>query len=257
MAIHVTPDGEIIICDGSIAIDAIITKWTVLLLHCDATNGSTSFPDSATAENAPHTVTANGSAQVSTGTKKFGTGSLAVNTGGGTSDYLSTPDSADWTVGTGDYTVELWAYAVTAGDATERTMIKQRSGAGSNTISFQMSYRATSGTLKAAYRVGNTAYGSFESASFSLNAWHHVALVRDGNAVRVFLDGVQASSGSISASIGTGSVNDSSSAVMIGRDPYSATADYWSGYIDEVRISKGIARYTTNFTPPAAPFIPD
>lgn len=75
---------------------------TQLLLHCNGTDTSTSFPDSG---NTGHTVTANGNAQVDTSFKQFGTGSLLLD---GTGDYLSIPDSEDWNMGDGTFTIDFW-----------------------------------------------------------------------------------------------------------------------------------------------------
>lgn len=108
------------------------------------------------------------------------------------------------------------------------------------------------------YGVGNTAernlvisnaYGKLTASlititdnnDFTLNKWHHVAYTRQGHTLRLFLDGVLVGSGTITESVRT-------DAIYIGQQPYSPD---WSvpGYYDELRITKGVARYTENFTP--------
>lgn len=81
---------------------------------------------------------------------------------------------------------------------------------------------------------------------FTLNKWHHIAYTRQGNTLRLFLDGVLVGSGNTAESIRT-------DAIYIGLQPYSLD---WAvpGFYDELRITKGVARYTANFTPPDAPF---
>ncbi len=74
---------------------------TKLLLHMDGSNGSTNFVDSAQSRS----VTANGNAQISTSQYKFGGASGYFD---GSGDYLTVPDSSDWTFGTGDFTIDLW-----------------------------------------------------------------------------------------------------------------------------------------------------
>ena len=82
---------------------------------------------------------------------------------------------------------------------------------------------------------------------FILNEWHHVAYTRQGGVLRLFLDGILVGSGAITESVRT-------DAIYIGLQPYSAV---WAvpGHYDELRITKGIARYTENFTSPKQAFL--
>lgn len=83
--------------------------------------------------------------------------------------------------------------------------------------------------------------------SFTVNKWHHVAYTRQGNILRLFLDGVLVGSGNITGSVRT-------DAIYIGLQPYNLS---WAvpGFYDELRITKGVARYIVNFTPPVTPFL--
>jgi len=85
-----------------------------------------------------------------------------------------------------------------------------------------------------------------DNNDFTLNKWHHIAYTRQGINLRLFLDGVLVGSGSITESVRT-------DAIYIGLQPYNLA---WAvpGFYDELRITKGVARYITNFTPPDAPF---
>ena len=80
-------------------------RFTYLLLHCDGTNGSTSFPD---ASQSNHALTAYGTAAVSTAQSKFGGASLSAD--GTVNSYLETPDSIDWNLLNGEGTIDLWVY---------------------------------------------------------------------------------------------------------------------------------------------------
>lgn len=85
-----------------------------------------------------------------------------------------------------------------------------------------------------------------DNNDFTLNKWHHIAYTRQGINLRLFLDGVLVGSGSITESVRT-------DAIYIGLQPYSPA---WAvpGFYDELRITKGVARYTKNFTPPEQAF---
>ena len=171
----------------------------------------------------------------------------------GTGDYVSFPDSTDWTFGTGNFTIDLWIYPRDV--VTNQQFFGQRSGAGNNTISVygeiynsQVSFTAYS---------GSSSYGSFRAASISANTWTHIALVRNGTTITMYKDGIAQGGGSTSTNIGTGSVNDSSAPFLIGVDGYWNPQYGFNGYLDEVRVSKGVARWTVNFTPPYSPYKTD
>jgi hypothetical protein len=76
-------------------------------------------------------------------------------------------------------------------------------------------------------------------------AWHHVAVVRNGTAWALYVDGT-----SRSANTWSGAISDIAGAVRIGQDQFYGRD--FNGYIDDLRITKGVARYTSNFTPPTA-----
>src|SRR6185437_4647016 len=90
-------------------------------------------------------------------------------------------------------------------------------------------------------------FATFTGAALSANTWYHVAFVRSGNTITAYVNGVQYGS----------PVTDSSTAtfnnqVFIGS--YADSYGKFQGYIDELRVTKGVARYLANFTPPNAPF---
>ena len=199
-----------------------------LLLHGNGTNGSTTITDSSPT---PKTVTAVGNAQISTTQSKFGGSSIAFD---GTGDYLTVPNSSDLQFGSGDFTIETWAYI-------------------QNDSSYAIiSYPVAGGLLIAFYtglfRVRRYAVADVITTSSppSLNTWTHIAVCKSGSATRLFFNGVQA-----------GSTAADTSNYTVNTDLYIATdnaAFNLNGYIDDLRITKGVARYTANFTPPTAPF---
>jgi hypothetical protein len=96
---------------------------------------------------------------------------------------------------------------------------------------------------------GNYGTASLEtSTSLSLNTWYHVAVSREGNVHRLFLNGTLEGSTTQSYNVSSTSVS------YIGTNQYALGASNRSfyGYIQDFRVSKYLARYTSNFTPPSA-----
>ena len=199
-----------------------------ILLHGDGTNGSTTFTDSSSNN---HTLTVNGDTQISTAQSKFGGSSMYFD---GTGDFLTVSDSS-LALGTGEYTIELWVYILSAA-ALEAIASCGTSAGGSWQLRF-----GNNGIID--FRVGtNTKL----SATISFNTWHHLAVTRDSsNTGRMFLNGTIEDSSTFT--------NDhSQDALKIGVN--RSVGNYFDGYIDDFRITKGVARYTSNFTPPTEPF---
>jgi len=204
-----------------------------LLLHGDGANGSTTIVDNSPTSK---TVTAVGNAQISTAQSKFGGSSIAFD---GTGDYLTIPASADFSFGTENFTVEFWYYHL---GGTDKGLFANNSGSGVG-VNFLVgalgSFRIYNGTSG-----GNVA--DF-SASPALNTWQHVAVVRQSGTVTLYVNG--AASGTANwAGVNAGNVATFSVGAAYGN------ARFANGYMDEFRVTKNIARYTSNFTPPTAPF---
>ena len=208
-----------------------------LLLHCDGADGSTVFTDSSATTKA---VTAYGSAKISTAQGKFGGASLLLN---GVEGYLTVPASADYVFGTGDFTVEGWIRTTTT---SERALIDQYLTAAA---SWQLSVK--NGVLTW-YERDDALAGSYAltgTKPANDGQWHHVAATRASGVLRFFVDGVSDGSAAVVT-------NYTSSMVLgIGAQVAVRSAAYdFPGNIDEVRITKGVARYTANFMPPTETF---
>jgi hypothetical protein len=220
---------------------------TVLCLHCDGTDASTTFTDSALT---PHTVTANGDAQVDTAQSVFGGASALFD---GTGDYLSTPDSADWAFGSGDFTIDLRVRFNSIG--SERGFVSQYDVAGS-----QKSFRFEYNPFVAGLLIQLSADGSTHALDYrpawspSTNTWYHVALVRNGTTIHAYINGTEIGAG---GSIGASSLFNSTHALQVGITDSASSQSPMNGWLDEIRVSKGIARWTSNFTPPAAAYTVD
>lgn len=211
-------------------------SYTKSLLHFDGSDASTTFIDES-----GKTWTAVAGAQLDTAFKKFGVSSLLLGTA---NDVISTPDSEDFNVGSGNFTVDFW-FKTPAGD---KYMFGQaNTGGGDRAFHGYMysdgrvGFRIQSGTT--VYIVNHTTTGGAD------NNWHHYAGIRNGNNLYVAIDGVLSSATDVTGV----TANNSSSLMVIGQGGEYAGSPY-TGWIDEFRFSKGIARWTANFTPPTIPY---
>jgi len=213
-----------------------------LLLHGDGTNGSTTIIDSSPS---PKTVTAVGNAQISTAQSKFGGSSILFNPG--QTNPLSVPASSSLQLRADrDFTVEAWVYLnsnrtfnyfVSKGNLATR---EWGFAAGPTNLIF---YWSTNGSGSGDQIVSM-------AATLPLYAWMHIAAVKQGSAIKLFKDGVQAGSDGTFTSIFNGN-----GTFWVGRFmDYTNISHDLDGYIDDLRITDGIARYTSNFTPPTAQF---
>jgi hypothetical protein len=175
-----------------------------------------------------------GNAQVSTAVKKYGTGSMAFD---GSGDWLTYPDTPATRLESGDFTIEAWIYLNTVG--VSQTIVTK-----GNITGFIF---WVSGNLRFTWGTSSILIAS----SLSANQWYHVAVVRSGSAtgnLKIYIDGVLSATSSTAV---TDNFNQTDIGyVGVGR----SAANPMNGYIDDLRITKGIARYTANFTPPTAAF---
>lgn len=210
-----------------------------LLMHMNGTNASTTFTDSSS--NA-FTATAYGNAQISTAQSKFGNASGKFD---GNGDYVQITSANALELGAGDFTIELFYYH-DGGNQTFAGLVGK--GAVSSTASDAWTLEfGGPGLIFVPWASSST---TVQCSLPSNNAWHHVAVTRSGSTLRLFVDGVQESSNTVSFTIAT----NNSGPLVIGGGAFAPTLRSFSGYIDELRITKGVARYTANFTAPTAPF---
>ena len=213
-----------------------------LLLHGDGTNGSTTFVDSSPSLK---TITAAGNAQISTSQSKFGGASIRFTAD--STDHLSTPASSSLQITSAeDFTVEAWIYLL--GNRTYNYFVS-KGGASTREWAFAAGptnlvfYWSTNGGSS-----GDSAVS--RAATLPLNTWMHVAAVKSGSTIKLFKDGQQQGSDGAFTSIYSGN-----GTFWVGRFvDFGAISHSLNGHIDDLRITKGVARYTANFTPPTAAF---
>ena len=227
---------------------------TVLLIHANDYNGSTTFVDDGgqtIASRTAATLTANGNAQVSTAQSKFGGSSYL---GDGSGDFISTPFRLDYDIArSNNFTVECWirpntpsSYMGIVNNMTYNTTI----GWGVYMASGQINF------LDASQNYTNLVTSGI---TFSANTWYHIALVRSGSNLNIYVDGVSRASinnytskNVTSGPLRIGEVID----VQGGGYAQPSSGYQFNGYIDEFRISN-VARYTGTFTPSTSAFTND
>jgi hypothetical protein len=216
--------------------------FTKILLHMDGANAGTTFTENAIGGSA-HTWTAN-SATTSTTQAKFGATSESCGAGVG---WIDTPDSADFTLGSGDFTIDCWFYR-SGGDGTTRFICGQVDSAGTTTTASARLCLNGSNFLTGDAWIGGAATTVTGTTAIAAVGWHHGALTRTGGNLKIWLDGVNEGTTAIS-----GTVQDSANKFAVGRAGEFASLQ-WNGFIDEFRLSVGIARWTANFAPPDAAY---
>ncbi|NBO98577.1 MAG: LamG domain-containing protein [Proteobacteria bacterium] len=206
---------------------------TLLLMHFDESYGSQNFVDSSTHNT---TFSWDGYPYIDNATSVFGGTSLYID-GYSTSIYPSS-NGGELAFGTDDFTIEFWVYPQTTPYG--------------NTVCVILDYR-TSGVAGYPVIYLNNSYlryfnnGDVISGDYlNTSTWYHIALTRNGNSTKMFINGNQTGS----TYNDTNNYQSSTNRPLIGNsfDNYP-----FAGYIDELRIVKGKALYTSNFTPPDAP----
>lgn len=207
----------------------------VLAMHMDGENNSTTFQDLT-----GKTVTPFGNAKIVTTQSMFGGASAYFD---GTGGYLTVPDSEGWNFGSADFTIEMFVNMASV--TTTYGLVAHWSGTTNHSWGLchylnkiQFFYSATGANLL-----------FFEAPSGCLaNTWHHIAACRSSGVVKLFVDGGQVASAAVASAL-----FNSTAVLEIGGSAGGVSTI--NGHIDDLRITKGVARYTAGFTPPTAPFL--
>jgi len=157
----------------------------------------------------------------------------------GTGDYLTVPTNAAFQFGTGDFTIEAWIYNTSAGATDKRILCNW--GGGANAYQF---YLRTNNRL--IWQVYTSNSPDQAALDIPLNVWTHVAWSKSGSNAYLFINGVLKDT-----TVLTQSANGTGTNVAIGSD--NAGGSYFFGNISNLRVVKGTAVYTADFTPPTAP----
>lgn len=209
-----------------------------LLMHMDGTNGSTVFADVK-----GKTITRNGSVQISTLQSKFG-GASALFDGNG--DFLSIPSSSDISPESTDFTWECWIRP-TANINSGTSVAILGNAVGGSTGNAGLFLCLVNSKVVFRHWVNGSGWAT-SSQTISANDWYHIAGTKIGTTLQVFVDGVKGTVGSTTLEV-------QNNGFTIGSVPgNSGFALDYTGFIDEVRLTKPIVRYSDNFTPSVVPF---
>lgn len=234
---RVTAQSLEVLSSGSTTTDT----QAVLICHFDGSNGQTTTTDSSASA---HSVLLGSSATLSTAQSKFGGASL-LTTAIGNQHGIIQAGLTDFQFGSGQFTIEAWVYFtshsggnvyVVAGNYNGSSNLGWDFGQIAGSLAF---YYSTTGT-------DNLNVGAAWTPT--LNTWYHIAVDRDAaNVLRVYLNGAVHASATVASALYASTAN-----LYLGNDGNLGRG--FPGHIDELRISKGVARYGGAFTAPTSAF---
>jgi hypothetical protein len=228
-----------------------VDQFTTLMIHSDTYEGDGNFVD---ASPGAHLITVLGDTHHSTLQAQFGSSSISFD---GSGDYLEIPNSDDWNFGGGDFTIDMW---IRPSDSSELEIMQF----GRDPVGEHSGDESVSWALNANYTVGYppgfhfygrkadfTQYEYFSNTpNLPVDIWTHVAVVRSGNELMFFSNGHKVFSASMDFAIRSNSTKP----LKIGAVAWNDIVYGIKGFIDEIRISKGVARWTADFVPPTQPY---
>jgi hypothetical protein len=181
-----------------------------------------------------------GNAQISTAQSKFGGSSIYLDG----NDTIAIPDSVNFAIGTGDFTFETWLLVSSAISSYGTIFSKYSAGAIGTDDAWQWYIENVSGNMQIVFGpISGTTQTlmtfALTGASTTLNGvWNHIALTRSGSSVRLFFNGTQAGTTQTYSS----SINQGTNPITIGARTITSPDLYITGYFQDVRITKGVAR---------------
>lgn len=235
---------DVRIVKGTAVYTSNFTPPTAPLTAITNTQLLTNFTNGAIFDNAMmNDLETVGNAQISTSVKKYGTGSIYF---AGANHYLANVAQLSATFGTGSFTIEFWMYLPGTQVNVYGTVFDTRPS-GTTSASYPRIYMEQSGNVLVYQGDG----GTIVSSALSNTTWHHIAVVRSGTTTTLYVNGTS------DGTPITGAANDlicNPAGAWVGANSLSPGNYQFYGYIDDLRITKGYARYTANFTPPTAAF---
>lgn len=224
---------------GTITFDTfpVVTSTTVITPSSLLLSGTNTGIQDATGKNSLTTV---GDARVSTSVTKYGTGSMYFD---GTGDWLTINAPTNLlNFGTGDFTIECWVYPITISNSA--AIIDTRNSDILGAWDFSLLSTSKLDFIYGASRLSST-------TNISTNIWTHISVTRASGVIRLFINGVvETTTATYSSAIDALSFTSIGGGRGTASD--SVTGYYLNGYLDDLRITKGVARYTANFVPPSA-----
>jgi hypothetical protein len=228
-------------------------EYVTLLLNTSATNGAqnNTFLDSSTNN---FSITRNGDTTQGSFNPYMPSGYWSGYFDGN-GDYLTLADNAAFELGAGDFTIEAWIYPTAYANLNNGVYYSDIFSKDQNLLrEFGFYISGTASSYTALRFIGfsnNTTFTDISGTqTFNLNTWYHVAAVRSGNNVYLYVNGVQVNSTTAFSQ----TIQDTASVVYVGARLFDASnLYYFPGHISNLRLVKGTAVYTANFTPPTTP----
>jgi hypothetical protein len=182
--------------------------------------------------------------------KKYGNSSMSFD---GTGDYL-TSFNPSFAFGTGNFTIEAWVYSADVSSSTQRGWFQTSDTIGglkttyTTGVAIGFGQNSSGSPLTGAVwcAVASSSFIGSSSAVVTVNTWNHIAVVRSSGTTTIYVNG---------SSVASGSTPGNCTGTNLAVGGYYNTSYLLNGYIDDLRITNGVARYTSNFTPPTTPFM--
>jgi hypothetical protein len=220
-----------------------------ILLHFSGSNNSTTFIDSSRNN---FVITASGNVKITSSISKFESRSGFFD---GTGDNLLINYNTAFNL-SGDFTIEVWFYPVSLNDSY---ILNFAGGLNIAWASYALFVNANGvhfvgSSTNSGYDIGSEGLGAGTIGALTLNTWSHIAVTRQGNVYRGFINGVQGYTQTLALT----PYNPNARGLSIGGN----YANTWggtpvssiNGYLDELRITKGVARYTASFVTQSVQF---
>jgi hypothetical protein len=227
-----------------------IDQFTTLMIHSNTYNGDKSFVDASPSE---HPISVYGDTHNSTLQAKFGTSSIYFD---GSGDYLNIANHNDWNFGGQDFTIDFWVRPNSEGQSVIMEFGHDPAGAwsGDNSVSWRLAVNdadSNGSGIRLGLLDSSMNWHLFTSNTDPFSQeWTHIAVTRSGNTLRMFENGDEVLEQVIDFYIRDNNTQPLKIGALTGNDQWYN----FGGYLDEIRISKGIARWTDDFTPPTAPY---
>lgn len=234
---------------GGSAGDPTDPDWASVAFLCrwEGSDAATS----ATEDKFGGALTFQGNAQLDTAQKKWGVSSLLLD---GTGDVVLSADRSEYNIAGNDFTIEAWIrFNVLPTGASNYATIAAQWVSSLNLRSWFFAYNETSGMQFWYSTAGTSSLTVSRAWSPSTGVWYHVCVDRDGNDLRLYVDGTQL--GSTADFTGVSLFNGTGSLYVGAHVVTSPTfTGFFNGWIDSVRITNGVGRYGGSFTAPTADF---
>jgi hypothetical protein len=191
-----------------------------------------------------------GNSSLVTNIEKYGNSSLFFD---GSGDYLQTPPGIVTSLGSANFTIEFWLYLPTLPSARAQLLYWNANSSGYAAVALQV---CSSNKLGLSFSESGSSWKTDDTTGvgsvLTAATWQHVALVRNGQNIQIYLNGV-AQGSAYTTTASTTSLMTTYTLNQIGT--YNTGFHSLNGYIDDLRITDGVARYTTTFTPTTSPLL--